>query len=221
MPTLTNEQKALVVSAFARLEGVAEVCRLFKEQYGAEITKSHALSYNPGRAHYRSSPKWHDLFDRERKSFLNNVSSIGIANKAFRIQQLHKLCAIAMKRNNIKLAAEILEQAAKEMGEVFTNRREVKSENKSITATMTTEELRQEILNDLKQLGVDTPPALLPRLGPRAAEFRCQPAPRRASWHATFPPLAADPYPAAVIRQESDAGPDQGFPDGLNTPATR
>jgi hypothetical protein len=32
---------------------------------------------------------------------------------------------------------------------------------------MTTEELRQEIIKDLKMLGVDAPPALLTGLGPR------------------------------------------------------
>jgi hypothetical protein len=76
--------------------------------------------------------------------------------------RLEKLCVIAMERKNVKLAAEIMEQAAKEMGELFTNRREVKSENKSITAHMTTEELRQDILSDLNKLGLEAPPALLP-----------------------------------------------------------
>jgi hypothetical protein len=107
------------------------------------------------------------LFERDRKSFLSNVSAIGMANKAFRILQLHKLCAIAMDRKSIKLAAEIMEQAAKEMGEVFTNRREVKSDVRSVAATMTTEELRHEIIKDLTTLGVDAPPALLTELGPR------------------------------------------------------
>src|ERR1700690_1521255 len=160
MPTLSNEQKAFVVSAFARFDGVAEVCHSFKEQYGCEITKSHALAYNPGGANYRGSPKWHDLFDRERKGFLGNVNSIGIANNSVRIQGLERLCVIAIERKNVKLAAELMEQAAKEMGEVFTNRREVKSDIRSITATMTTEELRTEILSDLAKLGIEPPPVL-------------------------------------------------------------
>jgi hypothetical protein len=167
MPVLTNEQKAFIVSAFARFDGVAEVCRSFKEQYGSEITKSHALAYNPGGANYRGAPKWHDLFERERKAFLDNVNSIGISNKTVRIHRLEQLCVIALSRRNVKLAAEIMEQAAKEMGEVFTNRREVKSDVRSVTATMTTEELRKEILSDLKQLGVEAPPALLTGPGPR------------------------------------------------------
>jgi hypothetical protein len=165
MPTLSNEQKAYIVSAFARFEGVAEVCRSFKDEFGLDLPKPHALAYNPGGVKYRGARKWHDLFERERKSFLDNVNSIGIANKTYRLQELHKLCLVAIGRKNIKLACEILEQAAKEMGEVFTNRREVKSENKSITAHMTTEELRQNILSDLNKLGVEAPAALVPGLG--------------------------------------------------------
>jgi hypothetical protein len=167
MPVLTNEQKVFVVSGFARFEGVAEVCRSFKDEYGLDLSKPHALAYNPSGANYRGAQKWRDLFERERKTFLDNVSAIGIANKSFRLQSLHKLCAIAMERKNIKLAAEIMEQAAKEMGEVFTNRREVKSENKSITAHMTTDELRNEIINDLGKLGVDAAGLAVPGVGSR------------------------------------------------------
>jgi hypothetical protein len=166
MPVLSNEQKAWIVGAFARFDGVAEVCRSFKDEFGLELPKPHALAYNPDGTKYRGAPKWHDLFERERETFLDNVSAIGIANKSFRLQSLDKLCAIAMERRNIKLAAEILEQAAKEMGEVFTNKREVKSENKSITAHMTTEELRNEIISDLGKLGVDATGLALPGLDP-------------------------------------------------------
>jgi hypothetical protein len=170
MPTLTNEQKAFVVSAFARFEGVAEVCRSFKDEFELDLPKPHALAYNPGGANYRGAPKWRDLFELERKTFLANVNSIGIAHKTVRIQRLEHLCVIAMERKNVKLAAELMEQAAKEMGEVFTNRREVKSENKSITATMTTEELRNEIISDLSKLGVDAAGLALPRLVPDGTE---------------------------------------------------
>jgi hypothetical protein len=38
-----------------------------------------------------------------------------------------------------------------------------------------------------------------------------------ASRRAVFARSAADPFALAVIRQKSDAGPEQGLPDGLNT----
>jgi hypothetical protein len=164
MPVLTNQQKAWIVGAFARFDGVAEVCRSFKDEYGVDLPKPHALAYHAGGTKYRGAPKWHDLFEQERKRFLDNVNSIGIANKTFRLQSLHKLHAIAVERKNVKLAAELMEQAAKEMGEVFTNRREVKSESKVSMSHLTTEELRNEIISDLAKLGVDATSLALPGL---------------------------------------------------------
>ncbi len=152
---LNSEQKAFIITAYARYDGLAEVCRAFKEEYGVDLPKPHALAYNAGGPRYRGAAKWRELFERERKHFLDNVGHIGIAQKAVRIQRLEALCAIALQRKNVKLAAELMEQAAKEMGEVFTNRREVKSDVRSVTATMTTDQLRQEILKDLNSLGIE------------------------------------------------------------------
>src|SRR6202171_6214372 len=164
--TLNDEQKAFIVKAFARFEGAREVCASFHEKYNVELSTVRAHKYNCGGPSFTGAKKWRELFEAERRHFLENVQSIGIANKTYRIQELHKLCVIAIGRENVKLAAELMEQAAKEMGEVFTNKREIRAETKSITATMTTEELRQEILNDLKTLGVEAPPqALLPAPG--------------------------------------------------------
>jgi hypothetical protein len=166
MPVLNNEQKAFIVGAFARFEGVAEVCRSFKDEYGLELPKPHALAYNPGGEKYRGAPKWRELFQAERKRFTEGVNNIGIALKAVRLQKLDKLCTIAMERRNVKLACDVLEQAAKEMGEVFTNRRELKSESKVNMSHMTTEELRQGIIKDLGTLGVDASALAMPGFGP-------------------------------------------------------
>jgi hypothetical protein len=37
MPVLSNEQKAFIVAAFARFDGVAEVCRSFKDEFGLDL----------------------------------------------------------------------------------------------------------------------------------------------------------------------------------------
>jgi hypothetical protein len=132
----------------------------FKDKYGIDLPSPRAANYNCGGPSFHGARKWHELFLAERKRFLESTQDIGIANKTYRIQELHKLCVIAIGRKNVKLAAELMEQAAKEMGEVFTNKREIKSDVRSLTATMTTDELRNEILQDLKALGVEAPAAL-------------------------------------------------------------
>ena len=157
MPTLTTEQKVFVVKGFARYLTVADVVAGLKEKFNAVIPGHQLAAYNPDNVSFRAAKKWRELFHAERKAFLTNVDAIGIANKSFRLQSLAQLHAIAMSRKNVKQATEILEQAAKEMGEVFTNRREVKSDVRSVTATMTTDQLRQEILKDLNTLGIEAP----------------------------------------------------------------
>ena len=106
------------------------------------------------------------MFESERKKFLDNVGSIGIAQKTVRLQRLERLCVLALQRKNAKLAADLMEQAAKEMGEVFTNKRETKSESKVQLSSMTTEELRNSIINDLGKFGVDAAGLAVPGLGP-------------------------------------------------------
>jgi hypothetical protein len=167
MASLTPEHKAFVIKRFARYEAVSDVVIALKTEYGITVTASQLYAYHPDSVGYRSAQKWRELFYAERKAFLEGIDSIGISQKTYRLQSLHTLHAVAMRRNNVALAAQLMEQAAKEMGEVFTNRREVRAETRSITATMTTEELRQEILNDLKVLGVEAPTLALPGLGPR------------------------------------------------------
>ena len=155
MARLTSEHKAFVIRGFARYETVPEITRGLKETFGIEVGTHQLYGYHPDSINFRVSKQWLELFHRERKAFLDNVEPIGIANKTFRLQELHKNYALAMGRKNTTLACEILEQAAKEMGEVFTNKREIKSDVRSLTATMTTDELRNEILADLKALYSD------------------------------------------------------------------
>ena len=152
---LNSEQKHFIVTSYARFDGTGEVCRTFKEKFGVDLPQAQAIHYNVAGASCMCAQRWKDLFYAVRKAFLENVDAIGIANKTVRIQRLEYLCTLALGRKNVKLAAELMEQAAKEMGEVFTNRREVKSDVRSVTATMTTDQLRQEILKDLNSLGIE------------------------------------------------------------------
>jgi hypothetical protein len=160
MARLTSEHKAFVIRGFARFQTVPEITAGLKEKFGVEVSTHQLYGYHPDSVNFRVSKQWLELFNREREAFLRNVDSIGIANKTVRLQRLEQACVVALARKNIKLAAELMEQAAKEMGEVFTNKREIKSDVRSVTATMTTDELRNEILSDLKALGIDAPPML-------------------------------------------------------------
>src|SRR5690606_36425432 len=90
----------------------------------------------------RMSQKLKDTFEVRRKKFLEEVSDIPGANQAYRLRQLHRMANEAMRRKNIVLAASLMEQAAKEMGGMFTNKRELSGPNGGpIPMTPTTIEL--------------------------------------------------------------------------------
>jgi hypothetical protein len=112
-------------------------------------------NYDPTRANYDQSPKWRDLFDRRRAAFLSEVGRIGIAHMAVRLRWLNNIAEEAMTREDYKLVAAILEQAAKETGGMYTNRREVNAKVAHNYDDMTTEELWTNITEHLRKLGLE------------------------------------------------------------------
>jgi len=69
--------------------------------------------------------KWVDLFNRTRDRFLNEISDIPIANKAYRLRVLQRMSTTAENMKNIGMTAQLLEQAAKEVGEAYSNKQKV------------------------------------------------------------------------------------------------
>jgi Na+-transporting NADH:ubiquinone oxidoreductase subunit NqrC len=67
-----------------------------------------------------------------RDRFLNEISDIPIANKAYRLRVLQRMSTDAEKMKNMGMTAQLLEQAAKEVGDVYTNKQKVEQ---SVVAT--------------------------------------------------------------------------------------
>ncbi len=65
------------------------------------------------------------LFVQHRKNFNDEISSIPIANKAYRLKMRDEMVLEALESKNMPLVAKILEQAAKGVGEAFTNKHKV------------------------------------------------------------------------------------------------
>ncbi|MEP8995491.1 DUF2280 domain-containing protein, partial [Enterobacter hormaechei] len=82
-------------------------------------------------------------------------SDIPIANKAYRLRALDRMMNNAEKMRNIALATEIIEQAAKECGDAYTNKHKFEHSGPNggaiQTITMSKEEYksaRQEMMED-------------------------------------------------------------------------
>ncbi len=126
MSDLTNEAKAFIVQGLASYMTPTEVVNAVKEEFGIEVSRQTASAYDPNKAQGKGlAQEWRDLFEECRKRFNENLLDIPIANKAYRLNMLDRMARDAEKSKNRPLAAALAEQAAKEMGEVFTNKQKV------------------------------------------------------------------------------------------------
>ena len=126
MATLNNKVKAFIVQGLATYMMPSEVAEAVKKEFDLEITRQQVSSYDPTKASGMNlAQKWRDLFKQFRDDFNNDIQAIPIANKAYRLNMLDRMARDAEKSKNRPLAASLLEQAAKDVGEVFTNKQKV------------------------------------------------------------------------------------------------
>lgn len=123
---LEDKHKRFIVLALACYDTPSQVAESFKEEFGEVIARQRVSEYNPTLVSARKLGKeWRDLFHATRKSFLDEVSTIPIANQAVRLRTLQRRLERAEKGNNPMLVLQILEQAAKEIGGAYGDKRRV------------------------------------------------------------------------------------------------
>jgi hypothetical protein len=125
-PKFSDEVKGRVVQALACFDSPTVVARAIKADFGVEISPQAVEAYDPNkRAGTKLSAKWITLYDETRKAFLEDTSKIAISHRAVRLRALQRMAEKAETMGNIALAAQLFEQAAKEAGDSYTNRREL------------------------------------------------------------------------------------------------
>ena len=123
MAALKDEVKAFIVQALACFDTPSQVCQAVKEQYGIEVSRQLCERYDPTKYSGRDlGQKWKTFFEECRKRFREETVDIPIANRAFRLRAMNRFVEKAETMKNIGLAMQILEQAAKETGDMFVNR---------------------------------------------------------------------------------------------------
>lgn len=129
-PKLTEEARTFVVQSLAMFDPPSVVAAAVKKEFGLTISPQGCESYNPTkRAGAKLSQKWRAIFEETRKAFLEDTSQIGISHRSVRLRALQRMVEKAETMGNISLAAQLLEQAAKDTGNSFTNRREFTGKN--------------------------------------------------------------------------------------------
>ncbi|MEG8233829.1 DUF2280 domain-containing protein [Pseudomonas orientalis] len=123
MAALKDEVKAFIVQALACFDTPSQVCQAVKEQYGIEVSRQLCERYDPTKYSGRDlGQKWKTFFEECRKRFREETVDIPIANRAFRLRAMNRFVEKAESMKNIGLAMQILEQAAKETGDIYVNR---------------------------------------------------------------------------------------------------
>ncbi|MEI9481796.1 DUF2280 domain-containing protein [Enterobacter cancerogenus] len=156
MATLKGEVKAFIVQSLACFDTPSQVVELVKKEFGLSITRQQVESHDPTKANGRGlAQKWVDMFNATRERFQSEISDIPIANKAYRLRVLDRMATRAEGMKNLALTAEIIEQAAKECGDAYTNKHKFEHSGPNggaiQTITMSKEEYksaRQEMMED-------------------------------------------------------------------------
>jgi hypothetical protein len=123
---LTNEQQAFAVQSLACFDSPKTVADALRKEFGVDITPQTVEAYDPTkRAGAKLAQKWRLLFEETRKTFLEDTATIAISHRAVRLRALQRMAEKAENQGNMVLAASLMEQAAKEVGDSYTNRRQI------------------------------------------------------------------------------------------------
>jgi hypothetical protein len=123
MAVLKNEVKSFIVQALACFDTPSQVVESVKNEFGVVLSRQQVETHDPTKASGKGlALKWQTLFHDTRKRFREETAEIPIANRAFRLRALGRFVEKAETMKNIALAMQVLEQAAKEVGDIYVNR---------------------------------------------------------------------------------------------------
>jgi hypothetical protein len=125
MAKLDEPTKLFIVQALACFDTPQQVADAVREEFAIEVSRMQVQAYDPTkRKGGEISKKLKAVFERTRQRFLDEIEKVPIASQTYRLRNLQRLHEKAQARGNMALAAALLEQAAKEVGGAYTNRRE-------------------------------------------------------------------------------------------------
>ncbi|UIW10332.1 protein of unknown function DUF2280 [Flyfo siphovirus Tbat2_3] len=146
MASLKSEVKAFIVQGLACFDTPSQVVEAVKKEFDLDITRQQVASHDPTKAAgIGLAAKWVELFKSTRARFQTEISDIPIANRAYRLRALDRMATRAESIKNIALAAQLMEQAAKEVGDAYTNKQKIETKH-SIADEMA--ELLKEISSE-------------------------------------------------------------------------
>ncbi|HDW2027061.1 TPA: DUF2280 domain-containing protein [Enterobacter ludwigii] len=131
MAALKPDVKAFIIQSLACYDTPSQVVEAVQKEFGIKITRQQAESHDPTKASGKTlAKKWISMFSVTRERFLTETSDIPIANKSYRLRVLDRMATKTEGLKNFSLTAQLIEQAAKEVGDAYTNKLKVESTGK-------------------------------------------------------------------------------------------
>jgi hypothetical protein len=155
MATLKEEHQIFIAQQLGYYRSPVQIIESVKDRFGVDVEKQQIYYYQQqiGKDDTNIKPRTEMLkkiFLDARQEFKDKKVEIGISFQSFRLQVLQDLLMNEMqkpaKNRNDNKIMQILEQAAKEDGLHYTNRRDITSGGKPLS---TPEEIAQKVFNDL------------------------------------------------------------------------
>lgn len=129
MATLSAEIKAYIVQALACFDPPSKVAEAVRSKFGVVVSRQSVETHDPTKRAGRDLAKrWATMFEETRAKFQVATVDIPVANRSYRLRALGRMAEEAEERGQIAQAMQILEQAAKECGDMYLNRRRPSAE---------------------------------------------------------------------------------------------
>lgn len=152
MAILTEEQKREIVLSLAGFMSPAAIRVKMKEDHGLDLEYRQITVYDPTRTHFEGSQRWRDIFEAARKNYVEDTLTVPVANQGYRLRTIQGLLDKALEQGNMVMAMQLMEQAAKEVGGLLTNARQLNvSDNRGGTMDLTPEERRAQAVELIRE----------------------------------------------------------------------
>lgn len=153
-PGMNDEIRVFVIQAIASFDTPTQVVEAVKQEYGVQLTPQAVQCYDPTKYSGRNlKPKWRAIFEKARKAFIEDSSDIPIAHRSTRLRALQRMAQVAERKGNLPLAAQLHKQAAEEMGNAYTNWKQITGRNGG--PIQTEDRTTANLIEEAKRLGID------------------------------------------------------------------
>lgn len=144
MARINKKVKLFIVRMLAEFETPTEAAKSVKEIFNIDVTPQQCEAYDPTKKIGKDlSDEFRKIFFETRRKTNEELEAIPIANKRYRLQLLQQL--VEKFPDNPVLTPKWAEQAAKEMGGLFTNRQEITGKNGEPLVGLSDDELDRRI----------------------------------------------------------------------------